>query len=256
MSGVSPNMNRRFTHGANSTHSGWNERQNSEVRISRKASELGTLEPRTGRNIGRDSMRMTTNQSWADKGAGRGADGFLPDINDGGGLNSARRRAPLPDAMSGAGQNRAAGFKRDRQSVHDSQSNMNPSSTGAGFGVQSGYNPSPKKSDSRLFGGPKDSPRYGGAPINQNTESSNFGVNIASPGEGGSARRSSGLRMSGGMAGLDVGASLDSNNPNRPPLYVPTKRDPNMNRDGTATFGKPPSSNMNQRVKATAAQEY
>ena len=114
MSGVSPNMNRRFTHGANSTHSGWNERQNSEVRISRKASELGNLEPRSNRNAyGRDSMRLTTNQSWADKGAGRGGESFLPDIGDGA-LGSARRRAPLPDSMSGAGQNRAAGFKRDR----------------------------------------------------------------------------------------------------------------------------------------------
>ena len=62
-------------------------------------------------------MRLT-NQSWADKRAGKGGDGFLPDIADGG--LSARRRAPMPDAMSGAGQNRAAGFKRDgRQSMYD-----------------------------------------------------------------------------------------------------------------------------------------
>ena len=130
---------------------------------------------------------------------------------------------------------------------------------------QSGYNPSPKKSEaggaSRLFGTQqKDSPRYGGQQINQNTESSNFGgfgKTPASPGEQpGSARRSSGLRMSGGMAGLDVGASLDSNNPNRPPLYVPSRRDPNLNRDGTATFGKPPSSGASRLPKATAAQEY
>ena len=44
-----------------------------------------------------DSMRLTTNQSWADRGAtGRGSEAFLPDINDGG-LGSARRRVPMPD---------------------------------------------------------------------------------------------------------------------------------------------------------------
>ena len=168
----------------------------------------------------------------------------------------------MPDAMSGAGQNRAAGFKRDsgRQSMYDAAQSQK--SLGGGAGMQStGFNASPKKSEaaSRLFGTQqKDSPRYGGQQINQNTESSNFGgfgKTPASPGEG-SARRSSGLRMSGGMAGLDVGASLDSNNPNRPPLYVPTRRDPNVHRDGTATFGKPPSSNASRLPQATSAQEY
>ena len=209
-------------------------------------------------------MRLT-NQSWADQRAGRGGEGFLPDISGDGGL-SARRRAPVPDAMSGAGQNRAAGFKRDgRQSMYDV--NQSQKSLGGGVGMQSstGYDPSPKKTPagaSRLFGTQqKDSPaRYGGQQINQNTESTNFGgygKTPASPGEGpSSARRSSGLRMSGGEAGLADGASLDSNHPNRPPLYVPSRRDPNVNRDGTATFGKPPSSNANRLPKATAAQEY
>ena len=81
-------------------------------------------------------MRLKANQSWADKGAiGRGSEAFLPDINDGP-QGSARRRAPMHDTMSGVGSNRAAGFKRDAP------------------GMQSGYNPSPKKSErSRLFGG-------------------------------------------------------------------------------------------------------
>ena len=150
MSGVSPTPGgRRFTYGAgNSTHTGWNERQNSEIRISRKASELGTLEPKSSRNQGgrMDSMRLTTNQSWAAKGdVGQRSDAFLPEINDGP-LGSARRRAPLPDTMSGVGSNRAAGFKRDAPAM------------------QSGYNHSPKKSErqSRLFGGVSDSPRYAG----------------------------------------------------------------------------------------------
>lgn len=50
--GISPTPSgRRFAYGAgNATHTGWNERQNSEIRISRKASELGTLEPKSSRN--------------------------------------------------------------------------------------------------------------------------------------------------------------------------------------------------------------
>ena len=254
LEGISPGPGRRVSQAANSTHSGWNERHGSEVRMSRKATDLGSLP--SGRNqVGRvDSMRMT-GQSWADqKRAGGGGDGFLPDINSGG--LSGRRRPPVAESLSGAGQGRAAGFRRDRAS----DAGTNPT---LGSGMPSGYKASPAKSERRLFGSTKESPRYGGQPVNQDAESTNFGGNPdyqkpASPGVG-SARRSSGLRMSGGVAGLDVGASLDSQNPNRPPLYVPSRRDPNLARQDSMgnnqTFGKPPTDNA-RGPKSTAAQEY
>ena len=127
--------------------------------MSRKATELGSLP--SARNQGRDSMRMT-GQSWADRRATGGGEPLLPDIAAGG---LSGRRRPIGDAasMSGAGQGRAAGFKRDRAN----DAGATPS-LGGSSGMPPGHNPSPTKSDRRLFGSTKDSnsSRYGGAPIN------------------------------------------------------------------------------------------
>ena len=62
------------------------------------------------------------------------------------------------------------------------------------------------------------------------------------------------MRKSGAMAGMEVQASFDSQNPNRPPLYMPTKREPGMSRDGSMTFGKAQA--VPPRPKASGNNEY
>ena len=113
-------------------YSGWNERHGgSEIRQSRKASELNTLDSDLGirRSFKREDM-AGTGQSWVAQSQKENhanqtaSQSFLPDINN----PVVGRRPPLGEAPS----MKAAGFKRDRGSIGGGA----PSGRAAGFTSQ------------------------------------------------------------------------------------------------------------------------
>lgn len=182
----------------------WN-RQNSEVRSSRKAYELGM--GGTGMDS-RASMGVTGN-SWVDRQQRQEqqSQGLLPDIN----MHKGRGRPnQMGDTFISQGRmSGAAGFKRD--SVH----------SGTGFSYQ--HQPETQTRYSGIGG------NFG---VNQPTDDmasenrgSAIGHVMGSPAR--SSRRNITQRnMSELQASMESGAAQKD----RPPLYVPTKREPGQGR--------------------------